>query len=471
MFDSTHPFAFFDYFRVPYQVVPGEVPAGCGRLRVTGGDATFTWVVAGAVAPPVAQRGRYRLDGLPFFGSVVPDRVAKTWLHGTGWRPVHPITDHSGRQVASIWLDSDGSVFLPFDPGELMHRFWSEAHQDAGRSAQVRRALVRLYYAIRPVLPRPLQLALRRRFTTVQQKTTFPNWPVEPALHDLYDRMFDLVARFAGVPVPWLDLWPDGHDWALVLTHDVETADGCATLDLLRDIEREFGERSSWNFVPLRYHTDDRVLDGLRAEGCEIGVHGLLHDGRDLASLRMLNRRLPEMRRYAKRWGAVGFRSPATQRNWDWMPLLGFDYDTSYHDTAPYEPRPGGSCSYYPYFIQDTVELPITLPQDHTLFAILQHPDEKVWIDKAATVRARRGMVLVLTHPDYATDPRVAEGYRRLLKTVHGDTSAWRALPREVSAWWRERARSGVERVDDKWRVTGPAAGSGRVAFAQPPVS
>jgi hypothetical protein len=170
------------------------------------------------------------------------------------------------------------------------------------------------------------------------------------------------------------------------------------------------------------------------------------------------------MREYARRWGAVGFRSPATQRTWEWMPLLGFDYDTSYHDTAPYEPTPGGSCSYLPYFVGnpgaagDMVELPITLPMDHTVFQILQHSDATVWLDKAADVRDRGGMALVLTHPDYVDDPRVADGYRRLLEAYRADPGVWRALPREVAAWWRRRAASTIEQTDGGWSVRGPAA-------------
>jgi hypothetical protein len=35
------------------------------------------------------------------------------------------------------------------------------------------------------------------------------------------------------------------------------------------------------------------------------------------------------MREFATRWNAVGFRSPATHRVWEWMPLLGFHYDSS----------------------------------------------------------------------------------------------------------------------------------------------
>jgi hypothetical protein len=156
------------------------------------------------------------------------------------------------------------------------------------------------------------------------------------------------------------------------------------------------------------------------------------------------------------------------------MPLLGFEYDTSYHDTAPYEPRPGGSCSYLPYFVGnpgtagDMVELPITLPMDHTLFQILQHPGATVWLDKAAHVRDRGGMALVLTHPDYVDDPRVADGYRKLLEAYRDDPTAWRALPREVAAWWQRRAESTIEQTDVGWAVRGPAAADCGVRLCRP---
>jgi hypothetical protein len=140
-------------------------------------------------------------------------------------------------------------------------------------------------------------------------------------------------------------------------------------------------------FRPERYEVTDAVRSAVTGDGCEVGVHGLRHDGRDLASRHLLEQRLPEIRRHADAWGAVGFRSPATQRAWELMPMLGFDYDSSYTDTDPYEPQPGGCCSYLPFFVEDTVELPITLPQDHTLFEILQHRTGRTWVDKAHEIR------------------------------------------------------------------------------------
>jgi len=228
------------------------------------------------------------------------------------------------------------------------------------------------------------------------------------------------------------------------------------------------GYRSSWNLVPERYAVDDGLVADLIATGHEVGVHGLRHDGHDLSSLRNLQERLPEIRRWAERWGAVGFRSPATHRCWEWMPMLGFDYDSSYPDTDPYEPMPGGCCSWLPFFNREQVELPITLPQDHTLFVILRR-DGSLWHQKADALRARGGMALMIVHPDYVLEDAPLQMYERFLGAYARDDTAWKALPREVSEWWRRRAATSVELVDGTWRPCGPAAAEATVAFAYPP--
>jgi len=431
------------------------------------------WVGADArpAAPSAAgQLGCYRLGSFTFFGHVAPDAAALAMLPqaARGWHPAESIRAADGRRVAAIWRDTDGNVFLPFDPGEVMRLFWSEGYRDVRRSALAaagRAAALRGYYLARPALPRPVQLALRRRFTRLQAASPFPRWPIEDSLHDFYDWLFALIAGLANGPVPFLSLWPGGRSWALVLTHDVETAAGLRDMNLLRAPERARGYRSSWNFVGARYHVDDESVRSLQDDGCEIGVHGLRHDGRDLAG-RFMDERLPAMWEHASRWNAVGFRSPATHRKWELMHRLGFDYDSSYPDTDPYEPQPGGCCTFLPYFNHGTVELPITLPQDHTLFTILQHADAGLWLRKAGHIRDRGGMVLVLTHPDYAHDQRLADGYRALLGTFADDSTAWHALPREVAAWWRGRAASTIRGRGDGWSIDGPASGTGRVCFA-----
>jgi hypothetical protein len=484
VFEASHPFAFFDYFRVPYEVRPfrpGNSHAGAPAFVRTltavapPGQAprSLTWI--GADARPAArsaagQLGSYKLGNFTFFGHVAPDAVVKAMLPQPerGWRPAESIRAADGSQVAAVWRDTDGNVFLPFDPGEVMRLFWSEGYREIGRSglsAFCRAAALRAYYLVRPAMPRPFQLALRRQFTRVQSASSFPGWPIEDSLHDFYDWVFAVIAEVAGGPVPFLGLWPDGRSWALVLTHDVETAAGLHDMDLLRAPERARGYRSSWNFVGDRYQVDDDTVRSLQDDGFEAGVHGLKHDGKDLER-RFLDERLPAMWANASRWNAVGFRSPATHRGWELMRELGFGYDSSYTDTDPYEPQPGGCCTYLPFFNGDTVELPITLPQDHTLFTILQHEDAGLWLKKAGHIRDRGGMVLVLTHPDYARDQPLADGYVSLLDMFAEDGTAWRALPREVAAWWRSRAASTIRRDGDGWTIDGPATEAGRICLA-----
>jgi hypothetical protein len=468
LFASSRSSLLLDYFRIPYRV-SGSVaaPPGwvCLRPRATGQDGPALYWPA-ATGPGEA---RYRLEDIPIFGHVAPEgqSLALRAQIGGEWQPVATVQNERGRPAASVWRGERGSVVLPFDPDEVVSMYWSEAYKGLCRTSAAgrgKRQAVKAYYRVRPILPRSAQISLRRAFSRVQARTTFPRWPVEGALHDLYDHLLPLVAFVAGEPVPTIAPWPAGRSWALVLTHDVETATGYESIRVLRDAEVEAGVRSSWNLVPRRYEVADAAVSDLRARGFEVGVHGLYHDGRDLESRELLEERLPEIRERAARWRATGFRSPATHRRWEWMPMLGFDHDSSYPDTDPFEPQSGGCCTWLPFFNGDLVELPITLPQDHTLFVILRR-DESVWLEKADLLRRRGGMALINTHPDYMLAPERVEAYRSFLAETTTAPGVWCALPSEVSAWWRRRARSRIERDGERWRVAGPAAGEAAVAL------
>jgi hypothetical protein len=128
---------------------------------------------------------------------------------------------------------------------------------------------------------------------------------------------------------------------------------------------------------------------------------------------------------------------------------------------------PGGCCCWLPFFNGDMVELPITLVQDHTAFVILGQ-GESLWRAKIDCLRRRGGMALLLTHPDYLRDPELLGSYERVLRTYAGDPTAWKALPREVSDWWRRRSATALELVDGVWRPSGPAADEVEIRFAKP---
>ena len=119
-----------------------------------------------------------------------------------------------------------------------------------------------------------------------------------------------------------------------------------------------------------------------------------------------------------------------------------------------------------PFFNAQQVELPMTLPMDHTLFEILGHTDGEVWWRKAAALRARGAMMLVLTHHGYVVCPGLLEAWRELLDEFVDDDEVWHALPREVAAWWRRRSVSFLELDAEGWVVRGPAAANGEVWFS-----
>ena len=463
---STHASLLLDTLKIPYEVAGGS-DCGVTRISASSGRPVISWRRREVCEGDEAV-GAYRLEGIPLCVRL------DTGVPSGSWMPATPVTEPGGSVGAWVQRDAEGAIHLPFDPDEAIGNTLREVYDaigTRGASAPARRAAFAAYYAAKPYIPRSAQLAIRRRFARIQARRAFPRWPIEDGLHQLYDWLVGCIAEAIGAPIPTIASWPGGRTWCLVLTHDVEQLEGYRRLPVLRDVERSLGLRSSWNFVPerhephARYEVEPATVDRLVSEGCEVGVHGLRHDGRDLASLQILEQRLPAIRAAADRWGAVGFRSPATHRTWDWMPLLGFDYDSSYPDTDPFEPRSGGCCSLLPFMNRDMVELPITLPQDHTLFSILGERDERLWVEKTEHIRRRGGMALALTHPDYASSGPLARSYGSYLERYRDDPGVWHALPREVSAWWRRRLASSLVHDGERWRIAGPAADDGRVVL------
>jgi peptidoglycan/xylan/chitin deacetylase (PgdA/CDA1 family) len=304
------------------------------------------------------------------------------------------------------------------------------------------------YYAIKPLLPRAAQMAMRRLYARRQAGQEFPRWPIEPILveHQRAE-LRRQIAEAGGEAVSFLHHWPDAMRAAVVLTHDVEGPAGIEKIPQIREMERRHGFVSAWYFVAEDYPIPAGLFDGLKADGCEVGLHGIHHDGKLFTDRDAFESNLPAIHRYLKAWDVVGFRSPATHRNADWMPELGCLYDSSFSDSSPFEPQRGGCCSILPYFLDDLVELPMTLLMDHTLWEVLREDSPRTWIDKARWVIDNHGLVNLLVHPDYVTTPERARCYEEFLAFLASEDGLWHTLPRVVAGWWRERAR--LERGQD----------------------
>jgi len=83
------------------------------------------------------------------------------------------------------------------------------------------------------------------------------------------------------------------------------------------------------------------------------------------------------------------------------------------------------------------VELPYTLPQDHTIFYVLKQKNISIWKHKADWIMKNHGVIITLTHPDYLREKQHFEMYEELLNYLQSLNNAWHCLPRELSSWWR----------------------------------
>lgn len=262
-------------------------------------------------------------------------------------------------------------------------------------------------------------------------------------------RVWPILESSAEPPEEWLG-WPNGKKFAFIVTHDVEGARGLERCQKLMDLDKALGVRAAFNFVPEgEYRVSDALRVSLEQQGFEVGVHDLFHDGSLYRSLKHFRTQAKIINTYIKQWGAWGFRSGFMLHNLDWIQDLDLLYDASTFDTDPFEPQPDGVGTIFPFWVQSHgikgyVEMPYTLPQDFTLFVLLQETSIDLWKKKLDWVAEHGGMALAIVHPDYMCfdgKPNDYEYpvdlYEQLLKYVtarYGDI-CWFATPREVAVW------------------------------------
>jgi hypothetical protein len=397
------------------------------------------------------------------------------WLTADSWQlfvsPAAEKTNDSGALIERFVRASGGAVearctpdkevVIPFSLGEAYVNYTNERWTGDSAQRRLSPGALAAFYRVKHLIPRRAQLAARRALMRWQGLPSFPAWP--------YDDSVDMLLRFAircalaasDQEELWFRwFWPDGACAAAILTHDVESAEGLHNAVRVADMEEERGFRSSFNIVGHWYDIDWGIVDELRQRGFELGVHGVFHD-RSLFSSRVeFERQQPMLREAAKRLEACGFHSPATHRVHDWIADLPIAYDCTVPLSDPYEPQPGGCCSPWPFFLGSVIELPYTLPQDHTLFTLLRHPTPRLWEEQVKRLERAHGLVQCLSHPDpgYLGDSVNAACYCQFLDFLRERDSLWFALPRDVAAWWRRRDtvrhepspdEVGVARLDD----------------------
>lgn len=321
----------------------------------------------------------------------------------------------------------------------------------------------KLYYSLKPLIPRFMQIYLRQ----LKAKNIEDNG--YKSVESIYKGILEEKLKKSGEIANFIWFWRKGYKMVSVITHDVETENGMKNVLKLAEIDGKYGIKSSFEFVPERYNVDYGVLDELKYRGFEVAIHGLNHEGKLFNSERVFRDRISRIEKYAEEWKIEGFRSPSLLRNSLWMENFIFNWDSSFPDWDPYGPQPGGCSTIFPFFISDkTVELPVTMMQDHTLFEILGKKGIEIWREKFDYVESLNGLSNIIVHPDYIFKDNRIEYYCQYLEYLKSKASVWHALPRDVADWWRRRDASEV-RFDSggKAYIEGPAAKDGVVAQAR----
>jgi hypothetical protein len=311
-------------------------------------------------------------------------------------------------------------------------------------------------------------MAIRRFWAVRKRARTGDIWPIYPGSEQ---------------PPPGWPGWPEGRQFAFVLTHDVEGPEGVARVRALAELEMSLGFRSAFNFIPEgTYRVPAELRAWLTSRGFEVGVHDLRHDGHLFRCRRDFVRHAARINAYLRDWGAVGFRSGFMLHQLDWLHDLQIQYDASTFDTDPFEPQPFGRHTLFPFWVPAEnspaptsdarktsaatgeqspspgiasaspplarpgyLELPYTLPQDSTLFLLFRERTPALWWRKLDWIAQHGGMALVNVHPDYLQFPDQpatartfpVDHYTALLRHVRDRHAGryWHALPREVAQW------------------------------------
>ena len=73
---------------------------------------------------------------------------------------------------------------------------------------------------------------------------------------------------------------------------------------------------------------------------------------------------------------------------------------------------------------------------------------------------------MLTVHPDYMTSAVRLDLYRAVLSQLTEDEAAWKALPGDVSDWWRRRVESDICQQGDRLEISGPARDEAAVGSA-----
>jgi len=261
------------------------------------------------------------------------------------------------------------------------------------------------------------------------------------------------VERLLGMRLP-RKTWKEKKNCCIV-THDVDTKQGLARARLIKKLEERYDIESAWYVPTKHYSLDSGTIRNLANHG-EVGVHGARHSG-NLVSLP--NEKLFQLLCEAKQLlenvsgsSVEGFRSPLLQHNSKILEQLkkaGYSYDTSVPTWEPKHPQtmsPFGIGTVFPLVLNDLVEIPVSIVQDHQLLYVLGLTAKETlaeWFSFMTIIKEVGGCSVLLSHPEYGLfDSENISVYEDFLSYISSDSDGWITTPAKLAAEVEEQNAS-----------------------------
>lgn len=383
------------------------------------------------------------------------------------------------RKIRNSWLDEEVTVHFPAlyensTNGEVLAYFLGPAGkipvivrnetgivfnfdpEDTVKKLLLRKAFnKRPYYTYLPfhyhLVPGKIRLIIAKLMVFASKTRTsdnsYPAWPLDPSL-DTIRQIYLNTLRLIDKEIKPVPFWPGNKKYVLMLTHDIDTEEGFRNIYRFAELEEEYNFRSCWYVVGKHYKLDFSLLNLLLKKGFEIGLHGDNHDNK-LAFLAVskMEERFKECLPLIDKLDMRGFRSPSLLRTSRLMEKVSafFLYDSSIPDTANFPSSGNGCGTVFPFFVNNLIELPVTIPPEGTLLSRGFTPEGilNMWLEKLSWIKKVGGVAVLITHPEpqLSGNKAMLEIYRQFLRELSTDKEAWLALPWQVANHWRERAK------------------------------
>lgn len=367
-------------------------------------------------------------------------RVSKLDMHKFDWDSIvdeyeklyhHVILNyHPAVKKQNVKLDLD---FVQYNiPNNKHHSL--QILNDTVKAFDIKHKLY--YKIIRPSLPS----VYRKRFQQIYRSNVRKNTDLIDHIKRTvnYNLSNDQISK----------LYPDNKKCAVIITHDVDSLEGFKFIPKILELSKKFNIKSCWYIIPYKYPIDEGIIKLIKDYGDEIGIHGFNHDGKLFIDYKTFHNRSKFINAAVKKYNAKGFRSPMVHRNLLWLQELDIEYDASCFDYDPFQPFPGGTYTIWPFKFLKFIELPYTIPQDHTLFYELRQTDISIWKKKIDWIIKNNGMVLSITHPDYLMEKNYLSLFENLLDYVSSIEQSWKCLPCEMAEWWNKKERQSAQKIE-----------------------